>query len=98
MNYNDQPCPACGKALEEGDDIVVCPICATPQHRACWAENEKCANESLHESGYVWNGEKNVDSAVEEHLSEEDDGIRICHICGSENPADILHCGNCGAL
>lgn len=22
----------------------------------------------------------------------------VCHICGSENPADALHCGGCGAL
>lgn len=98
MNYNNQTCPSCGKALEEGDDIVVCPVCATPQHRACWAENGKCANEALHESGYVWKREKNTAPSVEEPLNEENNGVRICHVCGSENPDDILHCGNCGAL
>lgn len=95
MNYNNQVCPACGRVMSEGDDIVVCPVCATPQHRECWAENGKCANDALHGSGYVWERGK---SAAEEPVYEEPDSIRICHICGSENPADIAHCGNCGAL
>lgn len=98
MNYNNQTCPACGKPLADGDDVVVCPVCATPQHRACWAENGKCANEALHESGYVWEREKNTAPVAEEPVTEQNDSVRICHICGSENPDDALHCGNCGAL
>ena len=39
MNYENKPCPACGSHLHEGDDVVVCPVCATPQHRHCWQEN-----------------------------------------------------------
>jgi hypothetical protein len=35
---------------------------------------------------------------MEEHDTEENGDCRVCHICGSENPADALHCGNCGAL
>lgn len=98
MNYNNQTCPACGKPLAEGDDVVVCPVCATPQHRACWAENGKCANDTLHESGYVWKKGETTAPVYEEPVTEENGDVRICHICGSENPADILHCGNCGAL
>lgn len=98
MNYNNQTCPACGKPLAEGDDVVVCPVCATPQHRACWAENGKCANDTLHESGYVWKKGETTAPVYEEPVTEENGDVRICHICGSENPADALHCGNCGAL
>lgn len=97
MNYNNQPCPACGRLMTDKDDVVVCPVCATPQHRECWAENGKCANDALHASGYIWEREKTAATA-EEPANEQQDGIRICHICGSENPSDILHCGNCGAL
>lgn len=98
MNYNNQTCPACKRPLAEGEDIVVCPVCATPQHRECWAENGKCANDALHESGYVWEKEKNTVPAAEEKANEEDYSVKICHICGSENPDDALHCGNCGTL
>ena len=97
MNYSNKICPVCGKAFCDGDDIVVCPECATPHHRACWAENGKCANGELHESGYVWGKEKTAAPAEKAEETQNDD-VKICHICGSENPADILHCGNCGAL
>lgn len=94
MNYENQTCPHCGKPLAEGDDIVVCPVCATPQHRECWMQTGHCANDSLHASGYVWKKEKTV-----YHENRENSGsVKTCHICGSENPADSLHCGNCGAL
>lgn len=96
MNYNNQTCPVCEKAFKDGDDIVVCPECATPHHRECWAENGRCANDALHESGYVWGKEEA--SAPEETETSTDGDVRICHVCGSENPADIPNCGNCGAF
>ncbi len=92
MNYENQTCPHCGKPLAEGEDIVVCPVCATPQHRECWMQSGHCANDSLHASGFVWQKEKiNINQ-------EKPADVRVCHICGSENPSDSLHCGNCGAL
>lgn len=94
MNYENQPCSHCGKPLAEGDDVVVCPVCATPQHRECWMQAGHCANDSLHASGYVWEKEK----TVYHENRETSDNSKTCHICGSENPADSLHCGNCGAL
>lgn len=54
-----------------------------------------CANEELHAEGYVWNAKKQTQPAPE--APQVSDTV-ICHICGSENPADALHCGNCGAL
>ena len=96
MNYENIPCPVCGKLMAEGDDIVVCPVCATPQHRDCWIENGRCANDELHASGYVWKREYKQETKAEEPVANSD--TRVCHICGSENPAESLHCGNCGAL
>ncbi|MBQ2842078.1 MAG: DUF2628 domain-containing protein [Clostridia bacterium] len=95
MNYENHSCPYCGKPLRAEDDVVVCPVCATPQHRECWMENGHCANDSLHAEGYVWNG-REKSQPVAEASPAGDTGI--CHICGSENPSDVLHCGNCGAL
>lgn len=54
MNYSGKICDGCREPLENGDDIVVCPICGTPQHRSCYEKNNKCVNEYLHETGFVW--------------------------------------------
>ncbi len=93
MNYEGLTCTHCGKPMHNGEDIVVCPVCATPQHRECWMQAGHCANDSLHASGYVWQREK-INNAPENNYSDS----KTCHICGSENPSDSLHCGNCGAL
>ncbi len=98
MKYDNHPCPYCGKPLKAEDDVVVCPVCATPQHRECWMENGRCANDDLHASGYIWNPESKKSEPVVEETPETPSDARICHICGSENPEDVLHCGNCGAL
>ena len=100
MNYENTTCPVCGKPLSEGDDVVVCPVCATPQHRECWMANGRCANDDLHSSGYVWKKENYSaeETKTEAYVYENADDVKICHICGSECPGDALHCGNCGAL
>ncbi len=54
MNYTGKICDGCREPLENGDDIVVCPICGTPQHRSCYEKNNKCVNEYLHSSGFTW--------------------------------------------
>ena len=96
MNYENLTCLHCGKPMHDGEDIVVCPVCATPQHRECWMQAGHCANDSLHASGYVWQRENSAHSDAD--ASEPSADSKICHICGSENPHDSLHCGNCGAL
>ena len=103
MNYENLPCPACGAHFHEGDDIVVCPLCGTPQHRACWAENGNCVNNERHGEGFRWaraeksdpvNDDTLVFTLPPEALTPQ---TKICSVCGSENPADISHCGHCGA-
>ena len=37
-------CPKCGNTLSEGEQVVLCPKCYTPQHAQCWQDNgNKCA-------------------------------------------------------
>ncbi len=101
MNYTKETCKSCGKEFTEDDDIVVCPVCATPQHRECWKENGKCINEGLHSSGYVWtktakHSEPKAKTETKSFSSDYESSV--CHICGSENPKEALHCGSCGAL
>ncbi len=97
LKFDNQPCPCCGKPLRAEDDVVVCPVCATPQHRECWMANGHCINENLHASGYVWSVDKPQSEPSAEKTETPPDSV-ICHICGSENPEGALHCGNCGAL
>lgn len=54
MFYDKALCDGCGIILREEDDVVVCPVCGTPQHRKCYERNNKCVNEHLHESGFEW--------------------------------------------
>lgn len=98
VNYDNQTCSHCGRPLAEGEDIVVCPVCATPQHRECWMQAGHCANDSLHASGYVWQkGKAKKETEAQAEHTEKTDS-KVCPICDSENPADALHCGNCGGL
>lgn len=100
MNYENQPCPVCGKHLHEGDDVVVCPDCGTPEHRACWLEEGHCANAALHEQGYSWSVQSELPAerpAVNDKPSPAEEEYKICIICGSENPSDFEICANCGA-
>ncbi len=84
--------------MHDGEDIVVCPVCATPQHRECWLQAGHCANDSLHASGYIWKRENGETLSENKNETSSAPDSKVCHICSSENPADSLHCGNCGAL
>lgn len=54
QEYIGQPCLTCGELFKEQDDIVTCPDCGTPYHRACWKKNGVCINTALHEKGESW--------------------------------------------
>ena len=75
MNYENIICAHCGKPMQSGEDIVVCPVCATPQHRECWMQEGHCANDSLHASGFVWKKEEN-NNAVNEDKYEQQPSVR----------------------
>ncbi|MEE0240886.1 MAG: RING finger protein, partial [Ruminococcus sp.] len=43
-DYTGQSCFVCQKPFEPEDDVVVCPECGTPYHRACWQHYGHCIN------------------------------------------------------
>lgn len=74
QEYVGQPCIVCGRPFDEQDDIVTCPECGTPYHRACWKQNGKCINEALHASGQSWikqHQEQEKEKRAEERRAEE---------------------------
>lgn len=90
--YENKCCPCCGNSFTENDDIVVCPECGTPMHRACWSGH--CPNESRHAEGFDWNKEQA--KVVQTPTGEN---ILRCEICGFKiaNPDDKLFCPDCGS-
>ncbi len=63
FRYSEEKCPICEEQFTEQDDIVVCPICGTPHHRACYNQNGECGNEHKHNEGYRWAPKEKYDSA-----------------------------------
>ena len=87
--YDGFKCLSCGNAFTADDDVVVCPDCGTPYHRACYEKEGRCINDELHEKGGTWQPAEERTEAV------SDEPIR-CARCGQENPPTGLFCNRCG--
>ena len=83
-NYSGAKCFSCGEVFKDGDDIVVCPDCGTPYHRACYQKEGKCINTELHENEGSWSAR-----------DPKGENIR-CSRCGFENTPDRQVCRQCG--
>lgn len=110
MRYTGETCPVCHKTFTDEDDIVVCPACGTPHHRDCYFQQNRCANDALHGSGFIWAPANQPQAQprtapVSTLLTEKptapvnDDGhtIVFCPQCGAENRAEEPVCTQCGA-
>ena len=56
-------CSVCNKPFAAGDDIVVCPECGTPYHRACYQAAGGCVHEVQHAEGYAWQPQQHAQQA-----------------------------------
>ncbi len=93
-NYNGYRCPVCGKAFVTEDDVVVCPDCGAPHHRACYRSLGHCAFEDRHAAGEQWSPLPPDDDAQE---PAGQTGTTVpCPRCGSHNPASNIFCQVCG--
>ena len=66
MFYDNKKCDGCSELMLEGEDIVVCPECGTPQHRECYQKNNECVNAHLHAEGFDWRAANVTDEKAEE--------------------------------
>ena len=89
--YTGNLCPVCNESFTDTDDVVVCPDCGTPYHRACWQKVGACVHADKHGAGFEWVPDKApetpADAAPEEH---------ICPNCGAHNAAGARFCDHCG--
>lgn len=109
MIYKNELCNGCQKPFESADDIVVCPVCGTPQHRTCWqANNNTCVNEALHAQDFIWHTAQDKEDKEDKEEKEgkkgkEDAGAfdpkkdigKVCGNCGTNNAADAKICADC---
>ncbi len=86
--YTGAKCLICSEKFKDEDDVVVCPECGTPYHRACYKE-KKCINKELHETGGSW-----MLKTIEE--AEKVPDMKICPNCQALNKSDAEDCAVCG--
>lgn len=91
--YDNQKCEGCGGSFRPEDDIVVCPVCGTPQHRECWKNANGCVNEARHGEGFEWKPDGVQE--VESEPKEEKDCV--CPRCGEKIIPGMLFCTKCGS-
>ena len=88
--YIGTRCMVCSEKFTSEDDVVVCPECGTPYHRACYEKEGKCVNEILHKNGGSWKPSYDTGSDGSENQAV------ICRFCGNTNPPLTLFCRRCG--
>lgn len=86
-DYKGNLCPVCKEKFKAGDDIVVCPDCGTPYHRACWQKAGVCLHQAEHTAGFEWTPD-NVITGSPDDL--------VCPNCGTHNPLGARFCNHCG--
>lgn len=97
MNYVGMKCPVCGKAFTAEDDIVVCPECGAPYHRACYAKAGKCIFADKHGPSYAWSPPAEGDNGAGAAAAGGAEGrTKRCPRCGALNSAQALFCERCG--
>lgn len=105
-DYINLPCPVCDREFNENDEIVVCPICGTPHHRECYAQNGGCAHREWHSENKTYNAdevrEEIEDNKRREERKKMDEETKnapeiVCQRCGHKNSPQALFCNRCGA-
>lgn len=95
-NYVGKICPFCKTAINETDEVMVCPACATLHHKVCWDENKGCTTFGCSEQHYVAQGTNPTD-VCKKCGAALGDGQDFCPKCGTPKNAPKANvCGKCG--
>ena len=102
-DYRNMTCAACDVVFSEDSDIVVCPVCGAPHHRACWQETGHCACESMHSGDYEWQPSRIVIGGAsasgrsgETGTAPAENPTVTCPRCGGQTPSGQVFCDKCG--
>ena len=94
IDYTGLECPICGEKFTAQDDIVVCPECGAPYHRACYLREGKCAFADKHGTAEAWQPPKK--EAAQENAEAQSKDEKRCPRCGKSNSSQALFCDHCG--
>lgn len=94
--YQGYECPVCGKEFIEGEDIVSCPHCGLPHHRACWKAEGQCHLAELHGTDQQWSRDKVTAAKEAEQPPQTIGATKVCPRCRAENPEFAEYCSRCG--
>ena len=93
MEFTQYKCPVCQERFQNGDDIVVCPDCGAPHHRACYEENRHCYYADRHGAGFSFEKEQ----VAQDASGQENADVLTCPRCHAENEKTAFYCNSCGA-
>lgn len=96
LDYTGLLCPVCKKPFTEDDDIVVCPVCGAPYHRACYEQSGECIFPELHEAGKDWQPPAPAAEPVPQPSAAIKD--QECPFCGTLNDHGARFCTLCGRM
>ena len=97
IDYTGIRCPVCQKEFVPEDDVVVCPECGSPHHRACYRETGHCIHQEKHGSGYAWKAPApNPGAAGGRERAGDDPREKMCPVCRHMNRKNALFCERCG--
>lgn len=100
LDYTGLKCPVCDTQFRTDDDIVVCPECGAPYHRACYEQKGECIFGELHAEGKEWQppaapADKAPTGNVAGDYSAEIKDME-CPVCGTLNAHSAIFCNRCG--
>ncbi len=96
--YIGKICPFCKTVISSDDEIMVCPACDTPHHKACWDENKGCTTSGCSEQHNDIAQETNPADVCKNCGAILENGQGFCPKCGTpKNVPDKNICAKCGA-
>ncbi len=90
--YDGEKCVICDKIFLKDDDIVVCPVCAAPQHRDCYSNSKICGFIDNHKTNTIWQP-SNLEINNHDKINVEN----ICNKCQKSNSPNNVFCENCNS-
>ncbi len=96
--YEGLSCPVCGMAFRDNEDVVACPQCGLPHHRACWKELGRCQMADKHGTDEQWSRIQVTQKAEPiQQVAEDVEGVNICSHCHTRNVEFAEFCKHCGS-
>lgn len=110
MSHPQGKCPVCDKSFQPGDDVVICPVCGAPYHRACYQQAGQCVFADQHHTGFEYRPPQPQQpeataqpeaadgqppqAEAPDTATEEKD--MLCPNCNTVNDGGAIFCSNCG--